>query len=101
MVTKSAPMSNAERQRRFRSRNPGYNRKYNGHPTAAQRRRAKEACVELLAKAEAHVQHVLRSTLCKPLPLMLPAPVETLAIPGMNTIQMIFPPQHVPLARAA
>jgi hypothetical protein len=101
MIKNAAPMSNAERQRRFRARNPGYNRKYNRHPTADQRHRARQAALEAVAKVEAHMQQVLHCTLCKPLPLMLPAPVETLILPGMNTIGMIRTTERVPLARAA
>jgi hypothetical protein len=71
-------MSSAERQRRFRARNPGYNKKYRGHPTAAQRGQISQAFAERYAQVEAHVQLVLRSTLCRPLALMLPAPVEPL-----------------------
>jgi hypothetical protein len=100
MLKKSGPMSNGERQRRFRASHPGYNRKYNGHPTAAQRRKVKQMLAEMHVQAEAHVRLVLHSTICKPLPLMLPAPVEMLVIPGMNTFGMIRTTESVPLARA-
>jgi hypothetical protein len=73
-------MSNAERQARFRAGHPGYNRKYNGHPTAAQKRRSKQAFAELVAKVEAELAAKAQAdvvvTPVKALPLMLPAPVE-------------------------
>src|SRR3954462_11099528 len=80
------PAPNGERQRRFRAAHACYNRKYNGHPSKAEQLRIKQMLPEgfALAKAEAHVQLVFNSTICKPLPLMLPAPVETNIIPGMN-----------------
>jgi hypothetical protein len=67
-------MSNGERQRQFRKRNPGYygrlHRKRNAQIAAMQAQR--EAVAQILA--------------VKPEPLMLPAPVETIEIPGMNMI---------------
>ena len=94
-------MSNAERQRRFRAAHPGYNRKYSGHPTAAERRKIKQMLVDMHVQAEAQVQLVLRSTICKPFPLMLPAPVETLVILGMNTIERVASIESIARSRAA
>jgi hypothetical protein len=69
-------MSNAERQRRFRASHPGYNRKYNGHPSAAQRRAARQTVLEAIAKAEAEIAAQAQSSVpVRPFPLMLPAPV--------------------------
>ena len=50
MLLNSTPMSNAERQRRFRARNPGYRNRYRYEPTKAQ-----AILAETLADAEALV----------------------------------------------
>jgi hypothetical protein len=81
------PKTNAERQQAFRERNPDYCR------LLQRRRRAKikEGAARLL---EAHrlEQERLRAlyvaAINPPMPLMLPAPVETSEIPGM-TIPLI------------
>jgi hypothetical protein len=52
-------------------------------------------------KAEAQVQHMLSSTICKPLPLMLPAPVEMPMFIGINTLDMIRATDCVRVSRAA
>ncbi len=101
MLRPAPPMSNAERQRKFRASHPGYNRKYSGHSTRAQRRRATQQIIELQRKCEAHVQLVLRSTICKPLPLLLPAPVVTIELPAMTTLEKINAIAAVSLSRAA
>jgi len=67
-------MSNAERQRRFRERNPGY------YGRLHRRRRAGEKAAATLITAGA------QATAMKPEQLALPAPVEAIEIPGMNTI---------------
>jgi hypothetical protein len=72
-------MSNAERQRRFRERNPGYY----GRLHARRRAEAKAAVAQRLAMAQAVA--VRRE------PLMLPAPVELLEIPGLNAIPATMP----------
>jgi hypothetical protein len=103
MVRPSPPMSNVERQRRFRARNPGYNRKYTHRATAAQRLKMKQAYAEEIRNAmaaEAAAQQALNSTSAKPI-LMLPAPVETPIIPGMNTIQSASATVAAPLPSAA
>jgi hypothetical protein len=70
-------MSNAQRQREFLERHPGYYRRFRA------RRKAKMRAyvAELAAKAQAQIAH--RE------PLMLPAPVEMIEIPGMTTIGAI------------
>jgi hypothetical protein len=78
-------MSNTERQRRFRERNPGY---FNRYKTKVDREATRQTLVALLAaaeKAEAEKAHATRE------PLALPAPVETIEIPGMNIIPAIAP----------
>ena len=65
-------MSNAERQRQFRQRNPGYYGRLH-----AKRR----AAVRALAAARAAAATPARAE-----PLMLPAPAELLIIPGVNAI---------------
>jgi len=67
-------VSNTERQRQFRERNPGY----------YTRLRAKRRAEENAIIAAAQVMAV------KPQPLMLPAPVETIEIPGMTTIPTVL-----------
>jgi len=70
MLTKSLPMSNTERQREFRERNPGY------YGRLHRQRLAEE---QALAAAQAAAATVRA-------PLALPAPVEAILIPGMTTI---------------
>jgi len=70
------PKSNAERQREFRERNPGYYGRLH-------RKRKAEMLALLAQRASAEVVVAKRE------PLMLPAPVETIEIPGMTTIQAI------------
>lgn len=66
-------MSNTERQRRFRQRHPGY---------YARRRALRNALMDSMAaqRVAVQVEAVRRE------PLMLPAPVEVIQIPGMNAI---------------
>ena len=74
MLQRPKPVSNFERQRQFRERNPGYFNKYN-----ARRRAAAEA-------TRAKIQEEARAMALQGEPLMLPAPVVTVEIPRMNTI---------------
>jgi hypothetical protein len=77
MLSIPPPMSNLERQRRFRASHPGYFNKYNA------RRRAKKTAIVEEVPTEALALAAPRE------PLMLPAPVQTIEIPGMNTISPI------------
>ena len=69
-------MSNTERQRRFRKRNPGYYGRLH-----AKRRAAVRASVAAQAAQAAVTFAPARAE-----PLMLPAPVEQVVIPGVNAI---------------
>ncbi len=91
MVLLPPPMSNAERQRQFRERNPGY------YGRLMARRRA-------ASKADAARAAALQVAAVKREPLMLPAPVEVVEIPGMNMIRAILEMpalSPVPVARQA
>jgi hypothetical protein len=72
-------MSNAERQRQFRERNPGYYTRLR-----AKRKAQMEAFAAARVAAAARV-------------LALPAPVEMPIIPGMNTIEAMPAPAPVPI----
>ena len=76
------PMSNAERQRQFRERNPGYYGRLHRRRTAA-------IMASLAEKAAAKV--------AVKTPLMLPAPVELIVIPGINAIPSKLTPTPEPL----
>jgi hypothetical protein len=65
-------MSNAERQRQFRERNPGYYGRLHAKRRAAVRAFAAE--------------RVAAATPARSAMLLLPAPVELLLIPGLNAI---------------
>src|SRR4051812_12661378 len=71
------PKTNAERQRAFRKRHPDYYR-----ILQAKRRAAVDAIIEVRVGVEA-ILNAYRSS-----PLMLPAPVETIEIPGVTTIPL-------------
>ena len=78
------PKTNAERQRDFRERHPGYYARLQAQrraPIKAMRAKMKAMQAELFAAEQAK--------LVKREPLMLPAPVETIEIPGMTTIDAI------------
>ena len=95
MLVPSAPMSNTERQRQFRERNPGY---YARHRRAERSAIHNARWVEQFAAAQAQVAIARRE------PLMLPAPVEVLEIPGMNAIPASMPVREavaVPLTAGA
>lgn len=72
-------MTNAERQRAFLDRHPGY---------YAQLRAKRRAKIEAYAAA--------RAAAAAPM-LALPAPVEMPIIPGMNTIEAMPTPTPVPI----
>ena len=88
MLRPVPPMSNTERQRRFRERNPGYYQRLH----ARARARVKEAIAQKAAIAQLLA--------VKPAPLMLPAPVEIPVIPGMNTILAMPAPEPLPISDA-
>jgi len=70
MLINCPPKSNAQRQREFRERNPGYYQRLHA------KRRA-DVDARLLATQAAAPQ-------ASRAPLLLPAPVETIEIPGMT-----------------
>ena len=80
MLLIPAPKSNAERQREFRERNPGYFRKY----YAVKRSIAKRVRARMQAEAQAAQAALIAAAraeatlaiLAKPEPLMLPAPAQ-------------------------
>lgn len=85
------PVSNAERQRQFRERNPGYYGRLH-----AKRR----GCLRVPMTATIAIAAPATRT-----PLMLPAPVEAIIIPGINTIPVAATPMPdriaIPLNRSA
>ena len=81
MLKRSPPMSNVERQRRFRERNPGYYGRFH-----ARQRAAIDASIQPKRLAAAQQAAVPQRQL-----LMLPAPVELLEIPGLNAIPATMP----------
>lgn len=85
-VRRRQPASNAERQRKFRERNPDYYRRLQ-----AQRRAGTKAHA---AMREA----VTRILSIKPQPLMLPAPVVIVEIPGMTTLHKSAIPEPLPIS---
>jgi hypothetical protein len=89
MLSIPPPMSNRERQRRFRERNPGYYGRLHA------KRRAKIAAALAEREAVAQILAVKRE------PLMLPAPVETIEIPGMTTIEAIPAREKLAVLREA
>jgi hypothetical protein len=78
-------VSNTERQRRFRERNPGYYGRIKAKERAASKAWAEERLAVLA------ILNAYQKT-----PLMLPAPVEPIEIPGITTIRL----QDVLAARA-
>jgi hypothetical protein len=98
MLRKATAMSNTERQRRFRERNPGYygrlhrKRKQQGEDYARMLLFAEKVGMNDLAArwvaaevvfGKANLLHALARA---KQPLMLPAPVEPIILPGLNTI---------------
>jgi hypothetical protein len=85
------PKTNAERQAEFRRLNPDYYRLYQARLRAATK------------AARLQRQEAERALIAKRQPLLLPAPAETIEIPGMTTIptrsvQSTLPtPEPVPL----
>jgi hypothetical protein len=79
MLRPAPPMTNAERQRQFRARNPGYYGRLHARRRAGQKAAAAAMNAQLMALA------------AKREPLLLPAPVELLVIPGINAIPAAMP----------
>jgi hypothetical protein len=91
MTHRAPPLSNAERQRLFRQRHPGYFNNYRsrqkaiadaaraGHLAQCQAQFAAQLAAEAEAQASASRE-----------PLMLPAPAEAIVLPGLNkTAEMV------------
>ena len=79
MLRYRGPMSNTERQRQFRERNPGYYGRLH-----ARRRAGGKAAVAAM-KAQ------MMASAAKREPLLLPASLELLEIPGINVIPKAMP----------
>src|SRR5687768_6139066 len=79
------PVSNTERKRQFRERNPGYYARIQ-----AKKRAASKAYVAAMLQKE----RAMAAMLAKSKQLLLPAPVELFVIPGVNAI-----PQTLTAAR--
>src|SRR5688572_32784593 len=79
------PVSNTERQRQFRERNPGYYARIQ-----AKKRAASKAYVPAMLQRE----RAMAAMLAKSRQLLLPPPVELFVIPGVNAI-----PQTLTAAR--
>ncbi len=98
MLRPTPPMSNIERQRRFRERHPGYYDRY--HASRRARIKANGAAMAMATETVAEkVQPVALPAMV--VRLALPAPVETIVIPGMNTIGQMPVPIVVPIRRQA
>ena len=80
---KGNAVSNTERQRQFRERHPDYYRRLQAQ------RRAPLKALRAKIKAEQAERFAVEMAAMKREPLMLPAPVETIEIPGMTTIEAI------------
>jgi hypothetical protein len=85
-------MSNAERQRKFQLANPGYDARRKARERASAKRSVAMMKARMRAEALAEQAQTTAATIqtaaTKP-PLMLPAPVEKIEIPGMTTIEVI------------
>jgi hypothetical protein len=82
MLTIPPAMTNAERQKRFQARNPGYDRRRKARQRAMEKR-ASERFPALWAQLTAQVA----ATAAAPRPvLMLPAPVEDPMVAKLNVL---------------
>ena len=84
------PMSNTERQRQFRERNPGYYGRLHRKRKAELEAMAR-ATVEARVAAAVTVEASVQVTAVRREPLMLPAPVVIFEIPGVNAIPAAMP----------
>jgi hypothetical protein len=83
MVTLAPPLSSTERQRLFRLRHPGYDARRKARERAGAKRSA--AASPLLAAFHAAFRGEATSEATRPA-LMLPAPVEDLAMADVNAL---------------
>jgi len=86
----SPPMTNAERQRRFRQSHPGYYQRLH----AQRRAHIKALCAEQTVAAKCVAATLVSEPVVLKIPiprerLMLPAPVEVLEFPGLKTLQTV------------
>jgi hypothetical protein len=88
---RSSAKSNAERQRDFRARHPGYYQRIH----AARRARTKAYVTQVR-----EIERLMRA-MFPPLPLMLPAPVEQIEIPEMTTIGRLRSREAIEIATRA
>src|SRR5690242_9053596 len=93
------PMSNYERQVKFRQNHPGYFNKYNARRQAATRamRALRNAgmMAPVVTEGAAPAPMATPAPLAIPMPaqrLMLPAPVEAIILPGLKTLQTLRVP---------
>jgi hypothetical protein len=112
MLRYPAPMSNVERQRKFRASHPTYFNKYNGRIKAINKAVKAQGLAQKVAmwaagkgSAPVELQAILakREPLTLPAPpvrLALPAPVEVLVFPALPALQTIEA-RCVPVATAA
>lgn len=79
------PVSNTERQRAFRERNPGYYGRLHRRKKQARLARLKVQALE----AEQQRAMALQAALTKPYQLCLPATVEPIELPTRESIQAL------------
>jgi aryl-alcohol dehydrogenase-like predicted oxidoreductase len=85
-------MSNGERQRNFQAANPGYDARRKSRERASAKRGAALMKAQMQAEALAEQVQMAAETIQTPATqplLMLPAPVVTVEIPGITTIDEI------------
>ncbi len=87
MLKTPPPMSSTERVRKFRERNPGYDRRY----MSRRRGKVNEAVARLQAEAIAAAQAVAPAE-----PLMLPAPVADAMMAQLNGLAALRESQPLP-----
>src|SRR4051794_23059305 len=110
MLRPVPPMSNSERQRKFRASHPGYFNKYNGRRrTIAKNAKARVIAMLRAQAAEANIATVAPAIFTIPVPtvrLALPAPAIDLTLLAINELaqrharaQPIAPSATIPVAR--
>jgi hypothetical protein len=91
MLLTPPPLSNAERQRRFQRRHPGYDRRRKAAKRAAEKRTiarlraAAQAAAAGARVAEAKAAETMAAE-ARPQPLMLPAPVGNPLLAELNAL---------------